>query len=212
MPHKSDLRFFVEKTVGEVKGFDGKAQMALGIGSVALMDATGNRIILHDVCYVPGIENRILSMMKFRKDHKTDFQFTGPETFSTTAAKGFKLTGHSVNDILYITIPQIQANVTANIANAGTVKRQIDEVSSDTDSASAISEASELERPPTSQPHRHHLQLAPQWACGTSDSGTLLPLHCANSSKSNQPSIRPSVSLVFKPRKLASLFIRQFNL
>ena len=30
-----------------------------------------------------------------------------------TTAKGFKLTGHSVNDILYTTIPQIQANVAA---------------------------------------------------------------------------------------------------
>ena len=114
-PYKSDLRFFIEKTIGEVKGFGGKKQMALGIGSVTLTDAIGNRLILNNVCYVPGSEDRIISMMKFRREHKTDFQFTGPETFSMTTAKGFKLTGHSVNDILYTTIPQIQANV-ANTA------------------------------------------------------------------------------------------------
>ena len=144
-PYKSDLRFFVERLIGEVKGFGGKTQMALGTDSVTLTDATGSRITLKDVCYVPGSEDRILSLMKFRREHKTDFQFTGPETFSMTAANGFKLIGNSVNDILYATIPHIQANVTANVAvTRGSAKRQFVE---DTDSASAISEASELERP-----------------------------------------------------------------
>src|SRR5437762_9287692 len=125
--------------------------MALGIGSVTLMNVIGNRFILNNVYYVPENKDRILSMMKFRKDHKADFRFTGPETFFMMAAKDFKFTDHSVNDILYTTIPQIQANVaasiTANITNIaantavtrGTVKRQIDEGLSDTDSASAIS-------------------------------------------------------------------------
>ena len=67
-----------------------------------------------------------------------------------TIAKGFKLTSHVVNDILYTTIPQVHANVANVVANVtithGTNKRQINEGSSDTDSAS-ISEASELIRP-----------------------------------------------------------------
>ena len=155
MPYKSDLRFFIENAIGEVKGFSGKKQMALGIGSVTLTEATSNRLILNNVCYVPSSEDRIISMMKFRREHKTDFEFTGPETFSMTVAKGFKLTGHAVNDILYTTIPQIRANISANITNTaanaaitqGIAKHQINEVSLDTDSTSVISEASELEGP-----------------------------------------------------------------
>ena len=71
-----------------------------------------------------------------------------------TIVKDFKLTGHSINDILYTIIPQIRANIIANVANIAIniaitrdiAKHQIVEVSSDTNSASAISEVSELER------------------------------------------------------------------
>jgi hypothetical protein len=110
------------------------------------MDTIGDGIILNNVCHVPESKNRILPMIKFRRDHKIDFRFTGPETFSMTTVKGFGFTVNSVNDILYTTTPQIQTNVATNVAvTRDIIKRQIDEISSDTDSASTISEASELE-------------------------------------------------------------------
>ena len=145
--YKSDLRYFVEKSIDEVKDFADKKQMALGIDSVTLTDAIDNRLILHNVCYIPGNEDRIISMMKFRREHKIEFEFTGLEIFCMSIIKDFNLTGQSVNDILYTTIPQIQAivaNVAANVVVIrDTIKRQINEVSSDMDFASVISETSE---------------------------------------------------------------------
>ena len=81
--------------------------MAQGKGSIILSDATGNRVTLMNVCYVPSSQDRILSLMKFRREHSPNFQFTDPETFTLTEANGFSLLGHSVNDILQISFPQL---------------------------------------------------------------------------------------------------------
>ena len=108
-------------------------QTAVGISSITLMDAFDNCIILNNVCYVPASEDRILSMMKFKKEHQANFQFTGLETFCMTTDKGFKLTGHSINDILHAMIPLLQANIAVT---HGTTKFYIVEVLSNSNAAS----------------------------------------------------------------------------
>ena len=105
-PYKSDLRFFVEEKIGQVKGFGGKLETAHGKGSVTLTDSAGNRITLKDVCYVPGSQDRIISLMKFRREHSADFHFTGLETFSLTASNGFQINGQSIKDILHAAVSQ----------------------------------------------------------------------------------------------------------
>jgi transposase InsO family protein len=152
-PFKTDLRFFIEQKIGQVKGFGGKLETAEGKGSVTLTDVAGNRVTLNDVYYVPDSQDRILSMMKFRREYKADFQFTGPESFTMIALNGFQLQGISVNDILYTTIPQTQANaaITRNAA-----KRRNIEISdpSDDEHSPTVSDLSELE-----QPFRKRLRL-----------------------------------------------------
>jgi hypothetical protein len=91
---------FMEQKIGEVKGFDGKLETAHSKGSITLTDSAGRRITLDDVCYAPGSQDRILSTIKFRREHKADFKFTRPESFTMTAANGFKFAGNSINDIL----------------------------------------------------------------------------------------------------------------
>ena len=83
--------------------------------------------------------------MKFRREHKAEFYFTGPETFTMNAANGFRLTGVSINDILHAMIPQTQANVAVTRSAA---KRQISEISdqSDHESEDSTSEVLGLER------------------------------------------------------------------
>ena len=68
--------------------------------------------------------------MKFRREHKADFHFIDPESFSMIAANGFQLTGTSINDILHTTIPQAQVNA-AVTRNA--TKCQINEISDPSD-------------------------------------------------------------------------------
>ena len=84
-----------------MKGFGGKQENAYGEGSIILTDSRGNEEVLEDVVYVPDSPDQILSLMKFRREHSADFEFTGPEEFTLTTATGFKLNGHSINDILY---------------------------------------------------------------------------------------------------------------
>ncbi|HMD14076.1 MAG TPA: hypothetical protein VKI62_05585, partial [Bacteroidota bacterium] len=50
----------------EVKGFGGRPETAYGPGSITLTDATGKKITLVDVVYVPDAQDQILSLMKFR--------------------------------------------------------------------------------------------------------------------------------------------------
>src|SRR5271170_4983551 len=108
-----------------------------------LTDSVGRRITLDDVNYVPGSQDRILSMMKFRREHKADFKFTSLESFTMTAANGFKLVGNSIVDILYTALSsQPQANVTATRSAA---KRQIVEVMTDVETESEIQERSNSE-------------------------------------------------------------------
>jgi transposase InsO family protein len=125
-PFKSDLRFFVEENIGEVKGFGGRLETALGKGSITLTDVAGNKVTLMDVCYVPSSQDRILSLMKFRREHSVDFQFTGPETFMLTAANGFSIWGNSINDILQITMPQLQVSA---VITRSSQKRSLAEIS-----------------------------------------------------------------------------------
>src|SRR6266496_916726 len=70
--------------------------------------------------------------MKFRREHKAEFYFTGPETFTMNAANGFRLTA--------------QANVAVTRSAA---KRQINEISdqSEHELGDSASEALGLERP-----------------------------------------------------------------
>ena len=110
-PFRSDFDSFEAGHFGEVKGFAGKREIAQGKGSVTLTDCAGNRLTLHEVAFVPDCEDRILSLMKFRREHQAEFRFTGLETFVITTVDNFCLTGHSVNDILYTTIPFTQVNV-----------------------------------------------------------------------------------------------------
>ena len=79
-------------------------KIAQGKDSVILIDAAGNKIILNDVCYVPGSQDRILFLMKFRREHKAKFRFIDSETFTMIAANDFKLQETFINDILYSTI------------------------------------------------------------------------------------------------------------
>ena len=138
--------------------------MTTDIDSVILTDIFDNRLILNNVCYVSDSEDRIISMMKFRREYKIEFQFTGPETFIMIIIKDFNLTDHSVNDILYTTIPQTQANIANIVVIRDTVKCQINEVSSDTDSALVISEVSEVseasEISELIQPFRKRLRIS----------------------------------------------------
>lgn len=71
--HKSDLCSYVEQQIGGVKGFGEKVETAYSKRSLTLTDASGNRITLNDVCYVPSSQDHILSLMKFRRDYKADF-------------------------------------------------------------------------------------------------------------------------------------------
>jgi len=118
-PYKSDLRSYVETEVGKVKGFGGTLTTAVGKGSMTLIDPRGYRLTLHDVCYCPQSQDRIISLMKFRREHHVDFQFTGLETFMLHAANGFKVHGHSINDILHVSFknqPQVNSVTTRNAA------------------------------------------------------------------------------------------------
>ena len=142
--YKSNLRFFIEKSINEIKDFAEKKQMTIGIDSVILTNVFDNRFILNNICYIPDNENRIISMMKFRREYKIKFQFTDSETFIIITIKDFNLTNQSVNDILYTTIPQLQANIAANIIVTHDIaKHQINEGSSDMNFTSIISEVSE---------------------------------------------------------------------
>ena len=169
-PYKSDLRFFVEENIGEVKGFGGKLEMAQGKGSVTLSDAAGNRVTLLNVCYVPSSQDRILSLMKFRREHLVDFHFTGPETFTLSAANGFQLSGHSSNDILQVSFPQLQINAVVT-RNRKRLHAEIleDEVSSDHEleiSKRARTASVEVDQPDRPSPltcspaHLWHLRFA----------------------------------------------------
>jgi hypothetical protein len=82
MPLKERLhnyRHFEQEV--QVKGFDGKPEMAVGSGSITLTDHRGNRQTLNDVVYVPECSEQILSLMKLRRLYSADFAFTSLEEF-----------------------------------------------------------------------------------------------------------------------------------
>src|SRR5438045_1457135 len=56
--------------------------------------------------------------MKFRREYKAEFSFTGSDTFVFTTPEHFRLTGKSVNDILYTTIPYIHVNAVTRSKHA----------------------------------------------------------------------------------------------
>ena len=123
----------------QVKGFGGKLETAQGKGSVMLIDSIDNRVILNDVCYASGSQDHILFLMKFRREHKADFYFIDPEIFIIDAINGFRFIGISINDILYTTIPQTQANI-AITRNA--VKCQRNKISDSSNSSDHESKCS----------------------------------------------------------------------
>lgn len=81
-----------------------------------------------NVCYVPSSQDHILSRMKFRRKHSINFLFPGPDTFTLTAANGFSLLGHSINDIFQITMPQLEVNA---VMTRTPHKRLITQISDD---------------------------------------------------------------------------------
>ena len=50
----------------QVKGFDGKSEVAVESGSITLTDYHDNRQTLNDVVYVSGCTEQMLSLMKLR--------------------------------------------------------------------------------------------------------------------------------------------------
>jgi hypothetical protein len=132
-PYKSDLRYYVEAKVGQVKGFTGKQTNVIGKGSMTVTDPNGNRLTLHNVCYCPSSQYRILSFMKFRRECRLNFEFTGWESFTFKAANGFEVHGESFNDIMHISLgcqPEINV-VTTRRASAearNSLKRKHDVV------------------------------------------------------------------------------------
>jgi hypothetical protein len=123
-PHMSDLRSFIATEVGKVKGFGGTLTTAVGKGTITLTDSHGKRLTLHNVCYCPGSQDRIISLMKFRREHHVDFQFTGLETFMLQAANGFEVHGRAINDILHISLdnqPEINVVMTRNTAKTNVI-------------------------------------------------------------------------------------------
>src|SRR5438552_6100376 len=72
---KHTLHNYVEfPQAKKVKGFRGKNEKAYGQGSIILIDSQGYEKELEDVVYVPDSPDQILSLMKFRRQHSTEFQ------------------------------------------------------------------------------------------------------------------------------------------
>jgi transposase InsO family protein len=112
-PYKERLQNYKAfNFVCEVDGFAGMPVTALGSGSLALQDHSGNRYTLPNVVYCPQSSDAILSMMALRHQG-LEFQFhESPDLpyddghFSLTARKSdFNLWGHSLNDLLYVSEP-----------------------------------------------------------------------------------------------------------
>ena len=135
---------------------------------MTLTDIAGNRLTLHDVCYVPESQDRILSLMKFRREHYADFQFIGLETFVMKAANGFEFSGRAINDILHASLSsQSEVNVAATrsttAATRNNAKRQqIAEIPSDAEQNDTDSES--------------EIQIA--GAAAANDDTTVIPLTC----------------------------------
>jgi hypothetical protein len=69
---------------------------------MTLAEPDGYRFTLHDVCYCAGSQDRIISLMKFQREHHVDFQFTGWEIFMLQAANRLEVHGGAINDILHV--------------------------------------------------------------------------------------------------------------
>ena len=93
-------RQFKEKV--QVNGFGGKPEVAVGSGSITLMDSYGNRQTLNDVVYVPECTEQILSLIKLRRLYGAGFVFMALEEFNIPFPNGVLFSGKSVNDVLYI--------------------------------------------------------------------------------------------------------------
>ena len=86
----------------QVKGFDSKPEVAVGSGSITLIDYCGNKQTLNDVAYVSGCTEQILSLMKLHRLYGVDFAFTSLEEFKIPFPNGVFFPGKSVNNVLYI--------------------------------------------------------------------------------------------------------------
>ena len=86
----------------EVKGFDGKTEIAHGYGSLTLTDVADHKLILNNVVYVPDSPDQILSLMKFRREYNAEFYFTNLEEFVLTASNSVTFNDKSIDDILHI--------------------------------------------------------------------------------------------------------------
>jgi len=123
-----NYRHFKEEV--QVKGFDRKPEVAIGSGSVTLVDHYGNRQTLHDVVYVPHCTEQILSLMKLRRLYGAGFAFSAVEEFEIPFPNGVFFPGKSVNDVLYL------GESTSFVSNAVTTrsaskKRKIVEIHED---------------------------------------------------------------------------------
>jgi hypothetical protein len=94
--------------------------------------------------------------MKFRREYKAEFMFTGPETFTFITADNFRLISTSINDILYITIPCIHINAITTRS-----KRRLDEPAPELESLKRFRIAP-LEQTPITSPE---LEAQPLITC-----------------------------------------------
>jgi hypothetical protein len=102
-PYVDTLRNYVEFLKPEiVRGFKGRMEEAIGKGSVTLFDSAGNRLTLDDVVYVQDTSDQIFSLMKFRREKSGGFEFTAVEEFTIWTPNGFRVVGHSINDICHM--------------------------------------------------------------------------------------------------------------
>lgn len=69
-------------------------------GVTVLTNSAGNRQTLHNVAFVPDGQDRILSFIKFRREHKAEFTFTGPETFTSTTPNNLVDVANFGHDLL----------------------------------------------------------------------------------------------------------------
>jgi len=103
MPFKVQLHNYCHfKEEVQVKEFDGKPEVAVGSGSITLIDHYGNRQTIHDVVYVSHCTEQIMSLMKLQWLYGAGFAFSAIEEFKIPFLNDVFFPKKFVNDILYL--------------------------------------------------------------------------------------------------------------
>jgi hypothetical protein len=159
----------------QVNGFGGKPEVAVGSGSITLIDSYGNRQTLNDVVYVPECTEQILSLMKLRRLYGAGF-----EEFNIPFPNGVLFSEKSVNDVLYIW------ESTSLVSNAVTTrsasrKRKIVEIQNDVKDVEFedVSPQSETFRPNTQPIGERELQREPSSSSSLISPQRAKPLYCS---------------------------------